>query len=107
MNKFFDEYKELTKKIIESVEQDEPNEELMIIRGELLQKIDSLGYSPREVKDFYYKEKIDELDKRLYNSLQNAIYNVKQELDKVNRAKDANKGYANVMRQGSFYSRMV
>ncbi|MDD6795380.1 MAG: hypothetical protein PUE01_08245 [Clostridiaceae bacterium] len=107
MNKFFDEYKELTKRIIESLDKGEPNEDLMTIRGQLLEKIDSLGYSSIEMKEFYYREKIDELDKKLYNSLQNAICNVKQELDKVNRAKDANKGYANVMRQGSFYSRMV
>ncbi|WP_252224756.1 MULTISPECIES: flagellar protein FliT [unclassified Clostridium] len=103
----FNEYREITLEIINSIKNDKEDISLFEKRDNAIKKILALDLDKSEIKKIYSKEKLDVLDKELENILKEKMSSVKEEIQEIAAKKQANLGYANVNRGSNFFSKRV
>ncbi|MDR5586534.1 MULTISPECIES: flagellar protein FliT [Clostridium] len=103
----FNEYREITLEIINSIKNDKEDISLFEKRDNAIKKILALDLDKSEIKKIYSKEKLDVLDKELENILKEKMLSVKEEIQEIAVKKQANLGYANVNRGSNFFSKRV
>lgn len=103
----FEEYREITLEIINSIKNDKEDISLFEKREEAIKKILSLELDKSEMKKIYIEQKLDILDKELGNVLKEKMSSVKEEIQEITAKKQANLGYANVNRSSNLFSKRV
>lgn len=107
MKKIWDEYKNITLKIIKSIEEDKEDIQLFDNRENVIGNLLNSNFSKEELKLSYEEEKINELDKKLECVLKNKMQDVKEEIKKLKVSRQANKLYSNINSNKYFFSTKV
>lgn len=107
MIKIWDDYKNITLKIIKSIEEDMENVQLLDNREKVIEKLLNSSISKEELKFSYEEENINELDKKLEYVLKNKMQDVKEEIKKLKVSRQANKLYSNINSNKYFFSTKV
>jgi hypothetical protein len=107
MTKIWDEYKNITLKIIKSIEEDTEDVQLFDNREKVIEKLLDSKFSREELKLSYKEESIEELNKKLEYVLKNKMQDVKEEIKKVKVSHQANKLYSNINSNKYFFSTKV
>lgn len=102
--KIFDEYKNITLKIIKAVDNDEDCLELMNKRKEIIESITLSNINKSVIKSIYYEYGLSELDKCLENTIKNKLKETKETINKVAKGKQAINGYNLASNKQNFYS---
>ena len=107
MKKIWDEYKNITLKIIKSIEEDKEDIQLFDNRENIIENLLNSNLSKEELKLSYEEENINELDKKLEYTLKNKMNNVKEDIQRVTASHKANKMYSNINNNKYFFSTKV
>lgn len=107
MTKIWDEYKNITLKIIKSIEEDTEDVQLFGNREKVIENLLDSNFSREELKLSYKEESIEELNKKLEYVLKNKMQDVKEEIKKVKVSHQANKLYSNINSNKYFFSTKV
>ncbi|MDU6036802.1 MAG: flagellar protein FliT [Clostridium butyricum] len=107
MKKIWNEYKNITLKIIKSIEEDKEDIQLFDNRENVIENLLNSNISKEELKLSYEEENINELDKKLEYVLKNKMQDVKEEIKKVKVSHQANKLYSNINSNKYFFSTKV
>lgn len=107
MKKIWNEYKNITLKIIKSIEEDTEDVHLFDNRENVIENLLNSNLSKEELKLSYEEENINELDKKLEYILKNKMHNVKEEIKMVTASHKANKLYSNINNNKYFFSSKV
>ena len=107
MKKIWDEYKNITLKIIKSIEEDKEDIQLFDKRENVIENLLNSNLSKEELKLSYEEENINELDKKLEYTLKNKMNNVKEDIQRVTASHKANKMYSNINNNKYFFSTKV
>lgn len=107
MKKIWNEYKNITLKIIKSIEEDKEDIQLFDNRENVIENLLNSNLSKEELKLSYEEENINELDKKLEYVLKNKMQDVKEEIKKVKVSHQANKLYSNINSNKYFFSTKV
>ncbi|MBS4840284.1 MULTISPECIES: flagellar protein FliT [Clostridium] len=107
MKKIWNEYKNITLKIIKSIEEDKEDVQLFDNRENVIENLLNSNLSKEELKLSYEEENINELDKKLEYVLKNKMQDVKEEIKKVKVSHQANKLYSNINSNKYFFSTKV
>ena len=103
----FNEYREITLEIINSIKNDKEDISLFEKREEIIKEVLSLELDKSEIKKIYIEQKLDILDKELEYILKEKMSSVKEEIKKISNQKQANLGYVNVNRSSNFFSKKI
>ena len=107
MKKIWNEYKNITLKIIKSIEEDKEDIQLFDNRENVIENLLNSNISKEELKLSYEEENINELDKKLEYVLKNKMQDVKEEIKKLKVSHQANKLYSNINSNKYFFSTKV
>ncbi|WP_394884645.1 flagellar protein FliT [Clostridium butyricum] len=107
MKKIWDEYRNITLKIIKSIEEDKEDIQLFDNRENIIENLLNSNFSKEELKLSYEEENINELDKKLEYVLKNKMQDVKEEINKLKVSRQANKLYSNINSNKYFFSTKV
>lgn len=107
MKKIWNEYKNITLKIIKSIEEDKEDIQLFDNRENIIENLLNSNLSKEELKLSYEEENINELDKKLEYILKNKMNNVKEDIQRVTASHKANKMYSKINNNKYFFSTKV
>lgn len=104
----FEKYKDLTIKIIKSLE-DDTDEYIMLMddRSEILNKLVVINEYKEEAKKEYEVLELAELDYKLGKLLKNKMQDVKEQIINIKKGQKALNGYASANRMPNVYSRIL
>lgn len=104
----FEKYKDLTIKIIKSLE-DDTDEYIMLMddRSEILNKLVVINEYKEEAKKEYEVLELAELDYKLGKLLKNKMQDVKEQIINIKKGQKALNGYTSVNRIPNVYSRLL
>lgn len=104
VNEYLKRYKEITEKIIKEIDEDIVY--LMDEREEILKSICS--YEDKNViRESYFELGLDELDRKLKKKIEEEQLEVKEELQELNKRKNASRGYNNISRVNNIFSTKI
>lgn len=109
INEIFDKYREVTKAIIEKVnaDTDEDVSLLMEKRQRLIDKISQMPISADEKKKVYKNLDIKKYDEELGEILNQKLGELKKQIKRVSKSRNAFSTYQANMGQQNFFSRKV
>lgn len=103
----FNEYKDLTLRMIEELEKDEDIKPLMDKRQEVLEEINNVDISPKEKETCYKELLIDKYDKNLEVAIKRILESVKEEINESKIRRKSTNSYAAINRQPNLFSKKV
>lgn len=104
IEKILDDYKNLTKKIIESIDKDEEVIKLMEDREEIIKKLFSYANNKEEIKEIFLDQDLINLDKKLKSAIEKEKNQVKEEIRSLHKLKNANNAYEKNRKINKFFS---
>ena len=102
--RIFDEYKEISIKIIDKLKKEEVCMELMNARSNIIEVIISGGYNKKELRSLYNSLGIEEIDKRIEKIIKNELNKTKIAIDRSVKGRQAVNGYNSAIKNKNFYS---
>ncbi|MDB1941297.1 MULTISPECIES: flagellar protein FliT [Clostridium] len=104
IQKILDDYKNITKKIIENINKDEEVIKLMEEREEIVKRLCSYGNNKEEIKEMFFYQDLINLDKKLKSAIEKEKNQVKEEIRSLHKLKSANNAYEKNRKINNFFS---
>lgn len=104
IEKILDDYKNLTKKIIENINKDEEVIKLMEDREEIIKKMCSYENNREQIKEILLNQDLINLDKKLKSAIEKEKNQVKEEIGSLHKLKNANNAYEKNKKINNFFS---
>ncbi|MDB1922510.1 flagellar protein FliT [Clostridium tertium] len=104
IEKILDDYKNLTKKIIENINKDEEVIKLMEDREEIIKKMCSYENNREQIKEILLNQDLINLDKKLKSAIEKEKNQVKEEIRSLHKLKNANNAYEKNKKINNFFS---
>ena len=109
IDELFQKYKDISIQIIDELDSEilENLDNLLLERGEILQKISQKNETKEELKQLYGKYDLFKIDEDIQNKFESSMSEVKRELAKINKRKQANNGYNNINARSVYLSKKI
>lgn len=93
LNEYLEEYRTLTLALIDKIQKDGEVDILIIKRENILKSINALNFDKEEIKNIENSLNLLELEKELEYSVKKEKFKIKQQIETLKRAKQANMQY--------------
>lgn len=109
IEELFQNYKDISLNIIRSLDDDkvEQLDELLSQREKILKEISKQNQSKEELKRLYGKYDLFEIDEDMRKKFEASLKEVKKEIVKISRRKEATKGYNNMNARSVYLSKKI
>jgi hypothetical protein len=109
IEELFQNYKDISLNIIRSLDDDkvEQLDELLSQREKILKEISKQNQSKEELKRLYGKYDLFEIDEDMRKKFEASLKEVKKEIAKISRRKDATNGYNNINARSVYLSKKI
>ncbi|WP_291709866.1 flagellar protein FliT [Clostridium sp.] len=107
IDSILEEYKQITEKIIEIIDNDKEVIKFMEKREEILKQIFDLEVNIDVIKNLYLDKGILKLDNELKRAIENEKFKVKEEISKIHKLKNANNAYEKNKVANNFFNTKV
>lgn len=103
-----EEYKQVSLKLIETIENDGDDGEVLIKRREeLLECLKVNGFSKDELKIISSELELVKIEEKIIKAIEFTKKNIKNEINELKRKKEANKSYGNSFNNISFINKRI
>jgi hypothetical protein len=109
IDELFQKYKDISMQIIAELDSDglENLDNLLFERGEILEKISQKNQTKEELKQLYGKYDLFKIDEDMQNKFEASMSEVKKEITKISKLKQANNGYNNINTRSVYLSKKI
>jgi phosphopantetheine adenylyltransferase len=108
LRSILNQYKEISLKLVKSIEYDDNNGELLIKkREELLTYLKENNFSKEELKNIADELELVQIEKKVMNSIVVAREEVKREMLELKRKREANRTYSAGFRNINFINKKI
>ncbi|MBS6501988.1 MAG: flagellar protein FliT [Clostridium sp.] len=104
IQKILDDYKNITKKIIENINKDEEVIKLMEDREGIIKKLCSYENNKEKIKEIFLEQDLISLDLTLKSAIEKEKNQVKEEIRSLHKLKNANNAYEKNRKINNFFS---
>lgn len=104
IQKILDDYKNITKKIIENINKDEEVIKLMEDREGIIKKLCSYENNKEKIKEIFLEQGLISLDLTLKSAIEKEKNQVKEEIRSLHKLKNANNAYEKNRKINNFFS---
>lgn len=109
IDELFQKYKDISIQIIAELDSEvlENLDNLLLERGEILKKISQENQTKEELKQLYGKYDLFKIDEDMQNKFEFSMNEVKREIAKINKRKQASNGYNNINARSVYLSKKI
>lgn len=104
IEKILDDYKNITKKIIENIDKDEEIIKLMENREEIIKKLCNYENNKEQIKEIFLDQDLISLDRKLKSAIEKEKNQVKEEIRSLHKLKSANNAYEKNRKINNFFN---
>lgn len=104
IEKILDDYKNITKKIIENIDKDEEVIKLMENREEIIKKLCNYENNKEQIKEIFFYQDLISLDRKLKLAIEKEKNRVKEEIRSLHKLKNANNAYEKNRKINNFFN---
>ncbi|MGY5239911.1 flagellar protein FliT [Clostridium tertium] len=104
IEKILDDYKNITKKIIENIDKDEEVIKLMENREEIIKKLCNYKNNKEQIKEIFLDQDLISLDLKLKSVIEKEKNQVKEEIRSLHKSKSASNAYEKNRKINNFFS---
>ncbi|GAA0821035.1 flagellar protein FliT [Clostridium tertium] len=104
IEKILDDYKNITKKIIENIDKDEEVIKLMENREEIIKKLCNYENNKEQIKEIIFYQDLISLDRKLKLAIEKEKNRVKEEIRSLHKLKNANNAYEKNRKINNFFN---
>jgi hypothetical protein len=104
IQKILDDYKNITKKIIENIDKDEEIIKLMENREEIIKKLCNYENNKEQIKEIFLDQDLINLDRKLKSAIEKEKNRVKEEIRSLHKLKNASNAYEKNRKINNFFN---